>query len=54
MRILTLTLTLALTRLRIVREHGVLGLFEGLGPRAVQTVLQNFISNPNPNPNPNP
>ena len=38
-----LTLTLALTRLRILREHGVLGLFEGLGPRAVQTVLQNFI-----------
>ena len=31
------------TLLRILREHGVLGLFEGLGPRAVQTVLQNFI-----------
>ena len=30
-------------RLRILREHGVLGLFEGLGPRAVQTVMQNFI-----------
>ena len=28
---------------RILRDHGVLGLFEGLGPRAVQTVLQNFI-----------
>ena len=31
------------TLLRILREHGALGLFEGLGPRAVQTVLQNFI-----------
>ena len=31
------------TMLRILRDDGVLGLFEGLGPRAVQTVLQNFI-----------
>ena len=31
------------TLLQILREHGVLGLFEGLGPRALQTVLQNFI-----------